>query len=102
LSPKYLGEVGRIGTDQRMFRRLPQDQQMIILNQATPEERQRYRQFTRACSHKSALSGQSLAPWRATLAFHGAYLGMTVFSWFLRSAAGRFALMQGPELNNLL
>jgi hypothetical protein len=34
--------------------------------------------------------------------FHGACLGMTVLQWFLRLAAGRFAGMQCPKLNDLL
>ena len=46
LTPKYLATLGRVDSDQKMFQRLPQQQQMAILNQATPEEKTRYWKYT--------------------------------------------------------
>jgi hypothetical protein len=42
LKATYLANAARTPGDVRMFKRLPQTDQMAILNQATPEERTRY------------------------------------------------------------
>jgi hypothetical protein len=42
LPPKYLGTLGREAGDQKMFKRLPQADQIAILDWATKEERERY------------------------------------------------------------
>jgi hypothetical protein len=42
LSERSMATAGKIGSDQNMFQRLPQSDQLHILERATPEERQRY------------------------------------------------------------
>lgn len=42
LSLTYMNELGKISTDQRMFRRLPEKHQMAILAMADEKERERY------------------------------------------------------------
>ena len=42
LPSKSIAQLGKLQGDQYMFKRLPQPQQMAILNQATPSERVRY------------------------------------------------------------
>lgn len=42
LPPKSIAQLGRLQGDQYMFKRLPQQQQIAVLNQATPGERVRY------------------------------------------------------------
>lgn len=46
LSEKYQESLGKVSGDQIMFRRLPYQHQLSLLEQATPEERQRYWPWT--------------------------------------------------------
>ena len=42
LSPKYMADLGKTPTDVYLFSRLPNEDQVSILHQASPEERSRY------------------------------------------------------------
>src|SRR5215470_830904 len=84
----------------RCCNRVTEDQQPAV-SARRPIHSQSRPQATRWASFAIRIQ-QPLAPWRATPAFHGARLGMTVLQRFLRLAAGRFADMQRPELNDLL
>lgn len=44
--PPYLKTLGNVGSDQKMFQRLPQSDQVSLLRQANPEERTRYWKYT--------------------------------------------------------
>jgi hypothetical protein len=48
LSRTYVKELGQVAGDQKMFKRLPQSDQINLLKQATPQERRRYWAFSSA------------------------------------------------------